>query len=234
MNEPRYIVTVDGLAASGKSALAKGLARMLNLGHLNSGLLYRAVALIALRAELDLTISKDVLLEMSKHSIDLKRGDSGSSVVLIDGVSCGDELLATDVSTGASLIARHQQVRDRLLNLQRDAFKPAGVVAEGRDMGTVVFPEAPVKFFVNAKLDVRAQRRYAQLKGTPQESSLESITRDLEERDRRDSTSAVGTMKQADGAIAIDNSSEPLENVIDKMAGIVRKTLSTEELPTQH
>lgn len=225
MNDTRSIVTVDGLAASGKSALAKGLARKLSLGHLNSGLLYRAVALLAIRAGLDLKSSEAVISEMSKHSIELRRDEAGSSLVIMDGLQCGDELLATAVSTGASLIARHQEVRDRLLDLQRDAFKPGGVVAEGRDMGTVVFPGAPVKFFVTAKLDVRAQRRYAQLKGTPQESSLESITRDLEERDRRDSTSVVGTMKQADGAIAIDNSIEPLESVIERMAGIVREVL---------
>jgi len=225
MNDTRSIVTVDGLAASGKSALAKGLARKLSLGHLNSGLLYRAVALLAIRAGLDLKSSEAVVSEMGKHSIELRRDEAGSSLVIMDGLQCGDELLATAVSTGASLIARHQEVRDRLLDLQRDAFKPGGVVAEGRDMGTVVFPGAPVKFFVTAKLDVRAQRRYAQLKGTPQESSLESITRDLEERDRRDSTSVVGTMKQADGAIAIDNSTEPLESVIERMAGIVREVL---------
>jgi cytidylate kinase len=233
MNEARYIVTVDGLAASGKSALAKGLAKKLGLGHLNSGLLYRAVALLVLRAGLDLKSSGDAVCEMSKHLIELRRDEAGSSLVLIDGLPCGAELIATEVSTGASLIARHQEVRDRLLGLQRDAFKPAGVVAEGRDMGTVVFPGAPVKFFVTAKLDVRAQRRYVQLKGTPQESSLESITRDLEERDRRDSTSAVGTMKQAEGAIAIDNSTETLESVIEKMAGMVREALSTSEPPTQ-
>jgi cytidylate kinase len=233
MNEVRYIVTVDGLAASGKSALAKGLAKKLGLGHLNSGLLYRAVALLVLRAGLDLKSSGDAVCEMSKHLIELRRDEAGSSLVLIDGLPCGAELIATEVSTGASLIARHQEVRDRLLGLQRDAFKPAGVVAEGRDMGTVVFPGAPVKFFVTAKLDVRAQRRYVQLKGTSQESSLESITRDLEERDRRDSTSAVGTMKQAEGAIAIDNSTETLESVIEKMAGMVREALSTSEPPTQ-
>lgn len=213
----REVITVDGLAASGKSALAKGLAKRLKFGHLNSGLLYRAVALMALRAGIDLKDAQAVCHLLGDHLVELKRDEGGSSIVLIDGVALGEELLAANVSTGASLVARHQEVRDRLLNLQRDAFKPDGVVAEGRDMGTVVFPDARVKFFVVARPDVRAARRHSQLKGTPQEASLADISTDLQERDKRDATSTVGTMKQADGAILIDNSDEPLERVIDRM-----------------
>jgi cytidylate kinase len=100
---------------------------------------------------------------------------------------------------------------------------PGGVVAEGRDMGTVIFPNARVKFFVVARLDVRAARRYQQLKGTAQETSVDEITRELAERDERDASSAVGTMKQADGAIVIDNSDEPLDVVIRKMAALVAR-----------
>jgi cytidylate kinase len=221
MEYGRDVITVDGLAASGKSALAKGLAAVLGYGHLNSGLLYRAVALIALRDKVALTDQVAVVNAMNQHSIVLTVDPTGASAVAIDGFTHVDELSATEVSSGASLVARHQQVRDLLLKPQREAFEPGGVVAEGRDMGTVIFPAARVKFFVVARLEVRAARRYQQLLGTPQESSLQSIIKDLEERDKRDSSSSVGTMKQAQGALLIDNSDQSLPDVLAHMVQAV-------------
>lgn len=221
MVNSRDVITVDGLGASGKSALAKGLAKRLGYGHLNSGLLYRAVAFLCLEDDIDLTDAEAVVRVMSQHSIGLALDSERSSVVTIDGVERAKELFSAAVSRGASLVARHQEARNRLFELQQRAFEPSGVVAEGRDMGTVIFPGARVKFFVVARLDVRAERRYQQLKGTPQEVPLEEIRRDLDERDKRDASSAVGTMKQADGAIVIDNSDEPLDIVLGRMASIV-------------
>ncbi len=221
MANSRDVITVDGLGASGKSALAKGLALFLGYGHLNSGLLYRAVALLCRLEKIDCTDAERVARVMSEHSLTLGNDDGRSSVVMIDGAVHSTELSSAEISRGASLVARHQGVRDRLLTLQRDAFMPGGVVAEGRDMGTVIFPNARVKFFVLARLEVRAARRYQQLKDTPQETPLEEIRRELAERDERDASSAVGTMKQADGAIVIDNSDDPLDIVINKMAALV-------------
>jgi len=219
----RDVITVDGLGASGKSALARGLAARLGYGHLNSGLLYRAVAFVCLSEGHDLSDAHAVGDSMSRHPITLTFDSDRSSVVAIDGLVRSNELLSTEVSRGASLVARHQEVRDRLIDLQRHAFEPGGVVAEGRDMGTVIFPEARVKFFVVARLDVRAERRYQQLLGTANETPLDTITRDLDERDRRDATSAVGTMKQAVGAVIVDNSDEPLAVILAKMEAIVRQ-----------
>jgi cytidylate kinase len=214
----RDVITVDGLGASGKSALAKELARRLGYGHLNSGLLYRAVALLALQQPgADLTDAAFVNGLVSNHTISLTRGADNSSVVLIDGVDHGDELTREEVSKGASLVARHQRVRDALIDIQRQAFMPDGVVAEGRDMGTTIFPNARVKFFVVARLDVRAQRRYNQLQRTPNSKPLAEIAQELAERDSRDANSSVGTMKQADGAIVIDNSDLPIEQVVARM-----------------
>lgn len=223
MGTSRDVIAVDGLGASGKSALARGLAAFLGYGHLNSGLLYRAVALICSMEKVDWTDGEGVVRAMSQHSLGLGMDEGRSSMVMIDGVVQTAELISADISRGASLVARHQGVRDRLLILQREAFMPGGVVAEGRDMGTVIFPNARVKFFVIARLDVRAARRFHQLKGTAQEVPLAEITRELAERDERDASSAVGTMKQADGAIVIDNSDEPLDVVIKNMAALVAR-----------
>lgn len=222
MENKRDIITVDGVAASGKSAIAHGLAKILGYGHLNSGLLYRAVAFLCLVEKKTLDDSKSVIEGISHHSISLAQDEGTTSVVCIDGVVCREELLSAEVSKGASLVARHQEVRDRLKDLQRNAFQPGGIVAEGRDMGTVIFPDARIKFFVTAPLEVRAYRRFVQLQGAPQETTLEQIQQDLEERDKRDASSPVGTMRQAEGAILVDNSGEPLDVVIQRMADMAK------------
>ena len=120
----RDVITVDGLGASGKSALAKALAAALGYGHLNSGLLYRAVGYLALQAGRSLSVEQEVLGVLSEHSLALSRGEAGESVVLADGKALLEELSAPAVSDAASLVARHQAVRDALLPLQQHAFEP--------------------------------------------------------------------------------------------------------------
>ena len=213
----RDVITVDGVGASGKSALARLLAKRLGYGHLNSGLLYRAAGWIVARAGVNANDPEGVMEELSRHSVVLDKDADSRTVVVIDGVVCGNELLSSEVSLAASLVARYQSVRDTFTALQRAAFAPAGVVAEGRDMGTIIFPEARVKFFINARLDVRAQRRYDQLKGTPQASTLEEISRDLAARDARDADRTVAPAKPAPGAVIVDNSDVPLDDVVEAM-----------------
>jgi cytidylate kinase len=222
----RDIITVDGLGASGKSALAKGLAQKLGYGHLNSGLLYRVVGYLV-RVEGGRAAEADsVVGVMKRHTISLERDQSGETVVAVDGKVMGPELFAPEISDAASTVARHQAVRDLLLPIQRAAFLPLGVVAEGRDMGTVVFPDAQVKFFVTAPAEIRAARRFSQLQGSPQQDTIENITAALKERDHRDSTSTVGTTKQAQGAILIDNSKVTLEQTLETMLQVVKKSRS--------
>ena len=223
----RDVITVDGLGASGKSALAMLLARRLGYGHLNSGLLYRAAGWLALQEGQDLANCKAVLEVLSRHSIELSTASDLSSVVLIDGVPRDHELHSAEVSHAASTVAQHQPLRDLFVETQRNAFAPRGVVAEGRDMGTIIFPDARLKFFVEANLDVRAQRRFAQFQGTPQERSLESIRTALHDRDNRDATRSVAPTKPAEGAIVIDNSKSPLDETVERMY-----QLSIEGLPS--
>ena len=125
----------------------------------------------------------------------------------------------------ASLVGQHQAVRDRFLEAQKTAFMPHGVVAEGRDMGTVVFPDAPVKFFVDARLDVRAQRRFIQLQGSAQGAPLDVVTSLLAERDKRDASRPIAPMKAAEGAITIDNSDAPLDETVSRMFALVQERL---------
>lgn len=213
----RDVITVDGVGASGKSALARLLAKRLGYGHLNSGLLYRAAGWVMLRAGVDPNEPEKVMAELGRHSIALDKDSDSKTVVFIDGAACGDELHSSEVSVVASLVARYQAVRDLFTTLQRNAFAPGGVVAEGRDMGTIIFPDARVKFFVEGRLEVRARRRYEQLKGTPQEATLAEIATDLAERDERDAARPVAPAKPAPGAVIIDNSDRPLDEVVEQM-----------------
>lgn len=218
----RQVITVDGLGASGKSALARLLAERLGFAHLNSGLLYRAAAFLAERAKLPLDDGAAVATEVSRHRIELRHDPLLGSVVVIDGVLREAELMSRSISEGASQIAKHSVVRNLFLELQRAAFMPMGVVAEGRDMGTVVFPDAPVKFFVEARLAVRAARRVEQLSAKGQVADLDSVSTELAARDERDATRVTAPMRPASGAIIIDNSDAPLEETVEGMLRVVR------------
>jgi len=217
----RTVVTVDGLSASGKSALARALADKLGFAHLNSGLLYRAAGFLAHKAGLRYEDGPMIAQELAQHSIVLRHDERLGAVVEIDRVPYEAELMSRAISDAASAVARHKPVRDHFLLLQRRAFEPMGVVAEGRDMGTIVFPDAPVKFFVEARLDVRAQRRCEQLRAGGHAADLPAIRQEIAERDERDSTRAVAPTKPADGAIIIDNSEATLAENASRMADIV-------------
>ena len=223
MGNKRDIITVDGLGGSGKSALARLLAERLQYGHLNSGLLYRAAGWLALRSGVDLLQPTQVARVVSEHSISLEMSPNGRGTILIDGFSREEELSNSEVSRAASIVAQHPQVREQFLEIQRRAFAPRGLVAEGRDMGTIIFPEARIKFFIEGDLGVRAQRRYDQLGGLTQSTSLETIMSDLAARDERDAKRLIAPMRPAVGAIVIDNSHESLEQVVDTMYRLVTR-----------
>lgn len=213
----RIVVTVDGLAASGKTALAKGLAERLGFGHLNSGLFYRATALLAYENGTDVEHADAVSDLVRNHRFELVRKQDGEIDFIVDGASRIQHLSSEQISKGASRVAQHAEVREILLQSQKNAFPGVGLVAEGRDMGTIVFPQAPVKFFVEARLDVRAMRRAAQLIQKGETVEVQAIQAELRERDERDAHRAVAPMKPAEGAILIDNSDDPLEANIERM-----------------
>ena len=217
MVEARKVITVDGVGASGKSALARLLAERLGFAHLNSGLLYRAAAFLALLKGIDPLDEAAMSELLREHSIELKfERDLGNQVV-IDGIVRDGELQTQEISRLASQVAKLSVVREHFVPIQRRAFEPNGVVAEGRDMGTVIFPDASPKFFVTADIKVRASRRAQQLLAKGEKAVVDSIERDLARRDHEDATRELSPMKAADGAVLIDNSHGTLEQIVDKM-----------------
>lgn len=217
MGSTREVVTVDGVCASGKSALAKLLAHRLGFAHLNSGLLYRAAGFLVSQVG-DVSLDDAAVSALLKqHSIELRYDTVLGSHVLIDGLYRDSELGTQEISRLASLVAKLPSVRAHFVDIQRSAFAPMGVVAEGRDMGTVIFPGASTKFFVDADIGVRAERRRKQLAEKGEVASLESIAEGLALRDKEDANREISPMRAAAEAVVVDNSRAPIDEVVELM-----------------
>jgi len=222
--EERKVITVDGLAGSGKTTLSKLLAKKLGYAHLNSGILYRAVGFLALHAGVDRTDSRSIADLIAAHSLELVLDDERATCMLIDGKDHGNALYQPVVSEATSQVSALPEVRTLLVPAQREAFPGYHLVAEGRDMGTVLFPDAALKIFVTVDVETRVKRRIAQLYGDAEALSEDKIAqvqaemrREIIERDERDATRAIAPAKAADDAVLIDNSGQSLTDVIQNM-----------------
>lgn len=199
------IIAIDGPSGAGKSTLAKRLAKQLGFIYLDTGAMYRALALKVLREGIDL--SDDALLAEVVISTDIDlRENAGRLEVLLDGRDVAGEIRTPEVSQMASRISASKSVRARMLELQQAVGQRGSLVAEGRDIGTVIFPEAEVKVFLDASARERARRRYQELKAAGREVDFDATLKEMEERDRRDSERALAPLRRADDAMVIDSS----------------------------
>jgi len=197
MNVP--VITVDGPAASGKGTIAAGVAQTLGFHLLDSGSLYRLVALVAV--ESGIAPDDADKLAAAAEGLAVTFGDGR---IVLDGTDVTDRIRREDISALASQVAVHGPVRAALLERQRAFRRPPGLVADGRDMGTVVFPDATLKVFLTASQEERAERRYKQLIEKGISSTIESLLRDIRERDARDAKRAVSPLAAAADAVILD------------------------------
>lgn len=222
------IITIDGPAGSGKSTAARELAGSLHIAYLDTGAMYRAVTLAALRSHADLhdgealaTIARTMSLQMQGHGHALS--------VTLDGRDVSAEIRLGEVSENAHYVARAPAVRAVLVQMQRQIGRQleqqsGGVVTEGRDQGSVVFPHAQFKFYLDASAQVRAQRRYDELKAAGQPADLAGILESIVLRDGRDRSRSVAPLVRPDGAVEIDTSRLSIEQVIERMRSHVEQT----------
>ena len=206
------VITLDGPAASGKGTVAELVARDLGFHYLDSGALYRIATLAALKAGVDPADSEGLTAVAEKLSPVFENGR-----ILLEGEDVTLAIRSEEVSRATSKVAVVPGVRRALFDLQRRAARAPGLVADGRDMGTVVFPEAPLKVFLTASARVRAERRYKQLTARGETADLDLLTKDLEERDRRDRERAEAPLKPAADARLLDTTEMGIEEAVKKV-----------------
>ena len=213
------VIAVDGYASTGKSTLSKHLADVLGFTYIDTGFMYRAVSYFALKNGFlkEEYIQEDVLKEaLHKTSFSWSK-DKSSKLMLFNGRSYGDELRTLEVSSWVSKIAGLGFVRDHLVHQQRILSQLGSVVMDGRDIGTVVFPEADFKFFLVADAEVRAKRRFDELKAKGEKVVYQDILKNVIDRDHQDSTRLISPLKKAEDALEIDTTNVSVETVLEQM-----------------
>jgi cytidylate kinase len=220
-------VTIDGPSGAGKGAVSAAVARRLEWNVLDSGAVYRAVALAALERGMA-NDDADALAALAEGlQLGFEAGDDGIDIYL-DSREVGAELRTESVSKMASRVAAIPEVRRALLALQRRCRRAPGLIADGRDMGTIVFPDAELKVFLEAGVEERAKRRYKQLKEKGESVILSRLLRDMQARDRRDRERSVAPTVPASDAVVIDSTSLKLNEVIDRVLGLIAERMIVE------
>ncbi len=214
MNKP--VITIDGPAGAGKSTVSRLLAKKLNLVYLDTGAMYRAVALQATRMNIPFSDGK-ALSEMCE-SININfAGDGENSYIRIGDEDVSREIRKPEMDMLASSVSAVMEVRKAMTALQRKIGEDGGLVAEGRDMGTVVFPDADFKFFITATPEIRAQRRYTERKDRNESIKREDVLADIRKRDEQDQSREHAPLKPASDAVIIDTSGIGIDQVIEKI-----------------
>jgi cytidylate kinase len=212
------VLTLDGPSGSGKGTVASRVARVLGWHLLDSGALYRLVALGAARRGIDMQDEAALADYALSMDVDFEvQADSGEVLAKLDGEPVGNAIRTEQVGNDASKVAALGEVREALLQRQRDFRQPPGLVADGRDMGTTVFPDAGLKIYLTASAEVRAERRYKQLKDKGISASLAGLQQEIAERDARDTERQSSPLKPATDAIELDTSSLGIDEVVERV-----------------
>ena len=218
------IITVDGPSGAGKGTLCYALAEKLGFALLDSGAIYRVTALAALKRNADLT-NETALADLARH-LDIQFVPKNGEVnVLLGGMDVSHLIRTQEVADAASKVAVFPQVRAALLQLQQDFTKNDGLIADGRDMGTVVFPDAQVKLFLDASAEERAKRRYNQLQNKGISGNFAQILAEIKERDLRDRNRAVAPLKPADDAFLLDSTALSIDEVICQALSYIQQRI---------
>ncbi|KJS04124.1 MAG: cytidylate kinase [Gammaproteobacteria bacterium BRH_c0] len=217
------IIAVDGPSGSGKGTICQLLATRLGYHYLDSGAMYRLLALAAKRHKVALDDVEDLAVLAAHMDISFRMNSSGGHPeVILEGEDVTQQIRSEDISAGSSLVAAIPAVRMALLERQRAFASAPGLVADGRDMGTVVFPDAPVKIFLNASPEERAKRRYNQLMDKGESVSLAALVENVRSRDERDMTREVSPLVPAQDAVEIDTTGKDIQEVLNTVLDIVR------------
>lgn len=214
------VLTIDGPSGSGKGTLAQRMAEKLGWHYLDSGAIYRVLALAALKHAIDLTDERALTVLAEKLNVQFLLAQ-GQLQVILEDVDVSLLIRSEQAGNAASKVAALPAVRAALLQRQRDFRQAPGLVTDGRDMGTVVFPDAPFKVFLTASVEVRAQRRYKQLKEKGIGSNLSDLVAEISERDERDTQRQVAPLRPAADAVILDSTQLGIEAVVEKVSALI-------------
>jgi CMP/dCMP kinase len=216
----KLVITIDGPAGAGKSTVSKTLARKLDYVYLDTGALYRALAYKTLKLKISLD-EVSALADLCSSTTVVLKNINGQMKVYVDGENVEEKIRTEEVGLAASKISTFAVIRERLLNLQREAGAKGGIVAEGRDMGSVVFPHADYKFYLDANLEERIKRRYKELLEKSASVDYKSIQKDMFARDKQDKQREIAPLKAPDDAIIIDSDNLSVPEVVEKIISYI-------------
>lgn len=216
-------VAIDGPVGAGKSTIARAAAERLGFVYCDTGALYRAVGLYCSRSGVDLKSGADIAVKLPEISLELKL-IGGAQRVFLNGEDVSEEIRLPEISMAASAVSAVPEVRAALLDIQRSMARTSSVIMDGRDIGTVVLPNADVKIFLTARAEIRAKRRYDELVKKGVQTTLESVLDDLNKRDYDDSHRAAAPLKQAEDAVLADTSELDFEQSVALVCGIIKDT----------
>ena len=221
-----FTITIDGLAGCGKSTIAKELSKALRFARLNTGAIYRALTCEYL-LRYGTTTPSNLLVEELVKNLDVKVNvRAGEQRVIVNSHDHTKQLRDEVVSNLTPIVSGYEVLRAKVRSIQRDFAKKHNSIVEGRDIGSVVLPNADLKLFFVASSDVRAQRRFLQLEGAEDRPPLDELKREIEKRDEVDATREHGTMKPADDAVVIDNSNQTVEQTLETVLAIVKQKMA--------
>jgi len=224
----KLVIAIDGPAASGKSTTARLAAKRLGYLHIDTGAMYRAITLKVLRLGIDPADRAAIGRMLPDTRIELVEGEDGVRV-LLDGEDVSGEIRREAVTTLVSAVSSLREVRDAMVREQRRMGASGGIVLEGRDIGTVVFPGADLKFFMSARIETRATRRQRELDAAGVASSADSLMKEIEERDRRDSTREESPLRKASDAIEVDTTGMSIDDQVNAVVGRAEELLKRRE-----
>ncbi len=219
-------VAIDGPSGAGKSTVAKALAKQFSLVYVDTGAIYRTVGLAAQQAEVASKDAPAVIALLPGLEIDIAYDSTGTQRMLLNGADVSEEIRTPKSSIYASDVSAIPEVRAFLMDMQRSMAEKYSVVMDGRDIGTVVLPDADVKVFLTASAEERARRRWLELQDRGSEASFEEVLRDIEYRDRQDSSRAAAPLKAAEDAVRIDTSKLSFDESVEAVAALIRAALN--------
>lgn len=211
------IITIDGPSGVGKSTVSKAVAERTGCIYLDTGAMYRAIALKTAITGTDLQDAAELLRMLESTSVGFRKNPDGSLSVLLDGEDIADRIRTPEISRLSSDVATKKPVREKLVSIQREIGCMGSIVAEGRDMGTYVFPDADFKFYLTATTEERARRRWSQLRESGKETGLPEVEKELVRRDRQDSERAESPLHPSPNAVIIDTTNLLTDEVINKI-----------------